>query len=407
VRVYLALLRNRRYRLVWGGATLSVVGDGAAWVALAWTAYRVDESLADVGALLVAYSAPVVVGGPLVGVLLDRFDRRRLLIADNLVRAAAMAVVPLLHALGALRLWHLFVAAALYGLLKMFPLAGIPSLLPDLVADEELDAANAMESFGWMLGSVLGPALGGALLAVVDGPYVLALDALTYVGFAFALVAAGPIAAAAGEREHARGLRPALSLVLRTPVILATTVMFMLVNVGEGMVAVLLPVLVDDFGAGPGVYGALLAVAAGAGLVGAAVAGATGGRIPYGRAIAGAQGCAGLALVVVAAGAPLAAVFAAVAASWFFLGPLTVWAQTLRMRVIPPELRGRVFGLLRTAMQGTVPLGGALAPIAAAGGVARGFLVAALLVAVPGLVGLVHPALAEPRHDPAVLSVDR
>jgi hypothetical protein len=72
-----------------------------------------------------------------------------------------------------------------------------------------------------------------------------------------------------------------------------------------------------------------------------------------------------------------------------------VWAQTLRMRVIPPDLRGRVFGLLRTAMQGTVPVGGAIAPLVAAGDISRGFVAAGLVVALPGLVGLVHPALAE------------
>jgi MFS family permease len=404
--VYLALLRNRRYRLVWGGATLSIVGDGAAWVALAWTAYQVEGSASHVGALLVAYTAPVIVGGPLVGVLLDRFDRRRLLVIDNLVRAGAMGLIPLLHAVGALRLWHLFVAAAVYGLLKMFPLAGIPSLLPDLVADEELDAANAMESFGFMLGSVLGPAIGGALLAVVDGPYVLALDALTYLGFAAALVAAGPIAAAAVGPQRARGLRPAFALVFRTPVVLATTLMFMFVNVGEGIVAVLLPVFVAESGSGASAYGAVLAVAAGAGLAGAAVAGAVGGRLPYGRGIAASQACAGLALLALAAGIPLVPAAVAVAVSWFFLGPLTVWAQTLRMRVIPADLRGRVFGLLRTAMQATLPLGGALAPLVAAGDVSHGFLVAALLIAVPGLAGLVHPALADPTPEPAVLSAD-
>lgn len=405
MRVYATLLRNRRYRLVWGGATLSILGDGAAWVALAWTAYRVNESAADVGGLLVAYTAPVVVGGPLVGLLLDRYDRRLLLVVDNLVRAAAMAAVPALHAAGSLRLWHLYVAAGVYGLLKMFPLAGIPSLIPDLVEDDELDAANAMESFSFMLGSVLGPALGGVLLAFVDGPYVLALDAVTYVAFAAALLAAGPIATggegASNSRSSAPGLRPALALVLRTPIVLATTVMFMLVNVGEGIVAVLLPVFVDRAGGGATAYGALLAAAAAAGLAGAAVAGATGGRLPYGRGIAGAEALAGLAVVPLVAEPPLAVAFAAVAASWFFLGPLTVWAQTVRMRVIPPELRGRVFGLLRTAMQGTLPVGGALAPLlVAAGGVRAGFAVAALVVGLPGVVGLFLPALRE-RHGVA------
>ena len=397
MRVYLRLLRNRRYRLVWGGDALSILGDGAAWVALSWTAYQVNESATDVGALLVAYTAPVLVGGPLVGVLLDRFDRRRLLVADNVVRGAAMGAVPLLYAADALELWHLYVAAALYGLLKMFPLAGIPSLIPDLVEDDELDAANAMESLAYMLGSVVGPALGGALLAFVDGPYVLALDAFTYLAFAGALVAAGPIEADVVDAPPVRGLRPALALVLRTPIVLATTVMFMLANVGEGLVTVLLPIFIGELGAGATAYGALLAVAAAAGVGGAAFAGATGGRIPYGRAIAAGQLLAGLTLAPLVAEPPLALAFAAVSASWLFLGPLTVWAQTVRMRVIPPELRGRVFGLLRTAMQGTLPLGGALAPpLVATGGVPLGFAAAVAVIAVPGLVGLFLPALRQP-----------
>ena len=397
VRVYLRLLRNRRYRLVWAGATLSILGDGAAWVALSWTAYQINQSATDVGALLVAYTAPVVVGGPLVGVLLDRFDRRRLLVVDNLVRGAAMAAVPLLYAAGGLEPWHLYVAAAVYGLLKMFPLAGIPSLIPDLVADDELDAANAMESFSFMLGSVLGPALGGALLAFLDGPYVLAVDAATYVVFAAALIAAGPITVEVADAAVGRGLRPAIRLVVRTPVVLATTIMFMLANVGEGLAAVLLPVFVAESGAGATAYGTMLALAAAAGLVGAAVAGATGGRLPYGRAIAAFQALAGLALAPLVAEPELAVAYAAVCASWFFLGPLTVWAQTLRMRVIPPQLRGRVFGLLRTAMQGTLPLGGALAPpLVASGGVPLGFAAAVCVVAVPGAVGLFLPALRQP-----------
>ncbi|MGZ8781947.1 MAG: MFS transporter [Gaiellaceae bacterium] len=361
-----------------------------------WTAYNVGESVADVGALLVAYTAPVVVGGPLVGVLLDRYDRRRLLVLDNLVRGVSMAAVPVLYATGTLRLWHLYVAAVVYGLLKMVPLAGIPSLIPDLVEDDELDAANAMESLSFMLGSVLGPAVGGALLAVVDGPYVLALDALTYLVFAAALVAAGPIRSETAAPAGARGLRPALRFILGTPFILVTTLMFMLVNVGEGLVAVLLPVFVGEIGAGASAYGAMLALAAGAGLLGAALAGSVGRRISYGRAIAASAACAGLALAPLAAEPSLPLAFAAVAGSWFFLGPLTVWAQTVRMRLIPPELRGRVFGVLRTSMQGTLPLGGGLAPpVVATGGVSLGFALATLVIGVPGLVGLALPALDE------------
>jgi MFS family permease len=394
---YLRLLRNRRYRLLWAGDTLSGLGDGAAWVALAWTILELEGSAAAVGLLLVAYTAPVVVGGPLAGVVLDRFDRRGLLIADNLVRGTAMAGVPLLYALDLLRTWQLFVAAALYGLLKMLPLAGVPSILPDIVADDELDTANAMESLSYWLGTIAGPAVGGALLALTAGPYVLALDAVTYFAFALALIRVGPVPRREPDVEAGgRGLRPAFRFVLGTPIVLATTVMFMLVNVGEGLVIVLLPLYVDDV-AGATAYGALVGAGAIGGLAGALFAGAVGGRLPYGRSIAVFELLAGLALVPFAFEPPLAAAFAAVTLSSFFLGPLTVWAQTVRMRLIPAGLRGRVFGTLRTAMQGTLPLGGAFAPaLVAAGGVRVAFVGAVVIVAVPGLVGLFLPAL---RYD--------
>ena len=92
---------------------------------------------------------------------------------------------------------------------------------------------------------------------------------------------------------------------------------------------------------------------------------------------------------------PLAIAFAATFSSSFLVGPLTVWAQTIRMRVIPLELRGRVFAVLRTAMQGTLPVGGALAALpAAAGGLRAGFLGAVAVIAIPGSPGLVLPALS-------------
>jgi hypothetical protein len=180
-------------------------------------------------------------------------------------------------------------------------------------------------------------------------------------------------------------------------VILATTLMFMLVNVGEGVVAVLLPLYAAET-AGAAGYGALATSAAAGGLVGATVAGVVGNRIPRGRGIALSAALAGAVLFTLVPEPALAAAVAAVALSSAFLGPLTVWAQTIRMRVIPAGLRGRVFGALRTAMQGTYPLGGALAPVLVeGGGIGLGFAGAAVVISVPGLVGLAVPALTAER----------
>src|SRR4051794_17685622 len=127
---YVELLRRRDYALLWFGATISALGDGMSFVALVWLILERGGDAGTVGWLAAAYAAPVVVGGLAAGVILDRFDRRRVLAVDNLVRGAAIASVPIAAALGVLSTAQLFVVAGIYGLLYMTSIAGIPSMIP-------------------------------------------------------------------------------------------------------------------------------------------------------------------------------------------------------------------------------------------------------------------------------------
>ena len=86
---------------------------------------------------------------------------------------------------------HLFVVAAIYGLLFMASIAGIPSLIPALVDESDLTAANAMESISYGIAGLVGPAFAGIVIAVLGAPLVLALDAATYAATAEPGVAAG------------------------------------------------------------------------------------------------------------------------------------------------------------------------------------------------------------------------
>jgi hypothetical protein len=236
------------------------------------------------------YGAPVLVGGLATGPLLDRFGAVRVMRLDSLFRGAVMASIPALALIGEVPLWALYAVSTSYGLLKMVPLAGVPTVIPTLVPADRLDTANAMESLSYGLSGVVAPMLAGALIAAVGGIAVLVLDSATFFLFAACL-------------QGVRGERPA------------------------------------------------------------------GGRdrVTYGLREA---------------------------------SPLTIWAQTLRMRLIPPELRGRVFSLLRTAMQAAEPLGGALGgAVIASGGLVLALAGIATAIGAPGLLGLAHPALA-PAHDP-------
>lgn len=418
---YLELLRKRDFALLWGGATISLIGDGMSFVALIWLLIQRGGTPADVGWLAAIYTAPVIVGGLAAGVVLDAFDPRRVLAADNAIRGMAVASVPIASALGILTTPHLFVVAGIYGLLYMASTAGIPSLITRLVRADDLTTANAMESLSFSVAGLAGPAVAGLLIAIVSAPFVLAIDAVTYLVFVICLLAmraggrpemasgslAGGATDGAERRPTAtRGLGPAFRFILGAPAIVAITIFYMSVNVAGGIVAVLVPLYVRDVLAGGSeIFGLLLSVATAGEIIGLLVVGAVHWRWPLGRSIAWSLFLSGIVLVpwvfkpgVVVLGSILF-VWGATSAS------LTAWAQTIRMRLIPPDLRGRVFALLRTSMQSTRPLGAIAAGLLLTGGdLTIAIALVVLMFVLPGFIGIWLPALgpgptAEP--DPA------
>jgi MFS family permease len=104
---YRHLLAKRDFALLWSGATVSALGDGMSFVALVWLLIERGGTASDVGWFAAVYTAPVIVGGIAAGVILDRFDPRRVIAADNVIRGIAVASVPIASALGvqSLLLW--------------------------------------------------------------------------------------------------------------------------------------------------------------------------------------------------------------------------------------------------------------------------------------------------------------
>jgi hypothetical protein len=172
------------------------------------------------------------------------------------------------------------------------------------------------------------------------------------------------------------------------PILLTTTLMFLTFNLGFGFVAVALPVISDRvLDGGPGLYGTLLGVLAAGEVVSAIVAGGVTLRWSLGSAICGAQVLSGLSLFLLT-GRTVWLVALGLLMFGLCSAPLTIWAQTLRMRIIPERLRGRTFALLRTLMQSGGPLGGAIGGLLLpAIGVTAMMVTAAVIVGVPGVLG--------------------
>ena len=401
ISAYRQALGRRDFRRLWIGFTVSVFGNSFTQVAFVWFVLGRTGAPEALGLLMIAFTGPVLASGLLAGFLLDRFDRRLVMTFDTVLRGIAIGMVPLLHIFGALELWHIYAAAAAYGLGMMIPLAGIPSLIPALVRPDQLDTANALETLSYTVAGMLGPLLAGLMVSEIGAAPTVAVDAHSYFVFAGALRSIGALGARRALPRQAQAAVPeSVRPILLHPALLATTLMFLAFNVGGGAKMVWLPVLCDRLWQdGPQLYGMLLALLALGQTASALATGAAGlGHGRLGLAIALFQTLAGACLLLIALAPGLWSASAAMLLFGVFSAPLTVWAQSLRMQIIPERLHGRAFALLRTIMQGGNPLGGllggALFPLA---GLLPTVAASALLISLPGLLGLALPALRRPR----------
>jgi MFS family permease len=380
-------LRNAAFRRVWIGATMSAAGDAASWVAL--VALVSAQPHGSVAALAALYTAPVAVGGLVAGWALDRYDRRWLLAGDSLLRAVVFATVPVAAALGRLDATQLYLVAAVYGLLKMISLAGFPALIPSLVPRGQLMAANALESVSFGIAGLVGAVGAGVAVATVGPGYVVAFDACSYLAFALCLLGTSGLSGSRPTR-HATvgrpggGLGSVLRLMVGNPVLRDTTIMFALFNVGEGALLVVLPRRAVEYGLGTGGYGYLVAAATGGELLAAVTLLRRPWRASLTASIVAASLVAAAAVLALLVPSPWAAIAGLVGLGGC-AAAMTTWAQTLRMASAPAGTHGRLFGLLRTLMQATPPLGAGLAALTLRHGVAATVLAVCVLMAVPAL----------------------
>ena len=380
------------FRRVWAGATVSAAGDSASWVAL--VALALGSARASLPILVVLYTAPVAIGGLAAGWALDRFDRRRLMIGDSVLRGAAFASIPLAALSGGLGAGQLYAVAVVYGLLKMIGLAGFPSLIPSLVPADHIDQANALEGVTYGLASLAGAGLAGLAVTVAGPAPVVAFDAVSYLVMALALCSVPELSSLSRHSRPGRAgagprFRPVVQLALTNAVLRDTTIMFALFNVGDGALLVFLPHRALQLGLGPGGYGYLVAATTGGQFLAASFLARRTWRASLPVSIIAAQIAAGLlaGLLLVHS---TAVTVAALVAVGMCAAPMTAWAQSLRMRLVPPEAHGRLFALLRTTMQATPPAGAALAALTLGHGTA------VIVIAIAATMGLPAVLLA---HD--------
>jgi MFS family permease len=194
------LLRVREFVLLWSGATVSLFGDGIYWVTIAWEVYRISNAPTALGVVAAAFSLPQVLLLVVGGVLSDRLDRRLVMLLGNAVSGLMIGALGTLVLLHRIRLWEIVLLVVVYGISQAFFLPASRAIVPSLVQPDLLPQAMAVEQFVQPLTtSLVGPAVGGLLIAAGGTGFAFLIDAATF------LVAAATLAVMSSARVAPSG----------------------------------------------------------------------------------------------------------------------------------------------------------------------------------------------------------
>ncbi len=378
-------LRDRDFALLWAGLTISLIGDGIYLVAIAWQAYDISNTPSSLALVGLAWSIGLTLFLLTGGVVSDRFDRRRVMIAADLVRAAVLTLMGVLAINGTLEIWHMVVLVLFYASGEAFFGPALGALVPDVLEGEQLVQASALEQFVRQACRLLiGPAIGGLLVAAIGPGEAFLIDAATFGVSATAIALMRTRGAAAREigstvrGEMVAGLRYVRGQRWLWVTFLASSLTMLLFF---GPVQVLLPYIVrNELNGSAGDFGLVLA-ADGAGSILASILIAR--RDLPRRYLTVLYACwAGATLPLVGFGVASSIwqlmILSALLGAMITIG-LIIFI-TLQNTRVPAEMRGRIHSVDLFTSTGLAPLSFALtAPAAALLGVQTTLIIAGIV----------------------------
>jgi hypothetical protein len=403
-------LRVRDFAFLWIGLTVSFVGDGVYVIAIAWQTYDLSNTPSSLAAVGVAWSLPqmaLLLGS---GVLSDRIDRRRLMIAGDAIRGVAIGAIGILSLTGALTMGRLIGLVVVYGAGQAIFGPAFSSIVPTIVPDDLLVEANSLGQFvrpmAWTL---IGPVVGGALVAGVGVGWAFVGDAATFAFSALMILSMRTRHVVRTEVERPSAwadLKEGLRYVRRTTwlwVAMVAGTVSLLATWGPW--EVLVPFVVRNQLHGSAAALGLVFGAGGVGSVAIALALGQRGRLPR-RAITVLYLAWALAMLMTAGFGLVSEVWQAMAVAFVSESCITtlivIWV-TLMQRLVPPELLGRVSSLDWMISIAGVPLSFAVVgPAAAAFGVDATLIAAGVLGAALTLAFMFYPGARGPERDGSI-----
>ncbi len=396
-------LAHRNYRLFFGGQGISLIGTWMTRIATGWLVFGLSQperAAFWLGAVGFAGQIPAFFLGPVAGVLVDRWDRRRLLVvtqALSLIQSAGLAVVAFAGEPGLVTIWEVIGLAVFQGLINSFDMPGRQAFLVEMIERrEDLPNAIALNSSLVNGARLIGPSLAGVVIAVADVGWCFVIDAVSYVAVIAALLAMTVTPRPRGQTMPVwRGIREGFHYAFGFAPIRSLLLLLALVSFMGMPYSTLMPIFAADIlHGGAYAYGFLMA-ASGVGALGGALYLASRNTVlGLGRTIAIATAAFGAGLI----GFGFSGVF------WISMGLMLVVgagmmvemaaSNTILQTIVEEDKRGRVMSFYTMSFLGTAPFGSLFA-----GGVA-GWIGAAWTVIIGGaacLMGALAFALRLPR----------
>ncbi|MGA7173590.1 MAG: MFS transporter [Candidatus Dormiibacterota bacterium] len=358
-------LGNRNYRLFFSGQAVSVTGSWLQSTAQAWLILELTHSPLMLGLLLMVQFLPNLLLQPFGGVIADRWPKRRLLILTQSCFAFTAAILGITEGLHVARVWEVFLVVAIFGLINVVDGPTRQAFVPEMVGKGRMPNAVALNSMVFNGARVVGPAIGGLLIATVGTAVCFDLNAISYLAVIGGLMLMRcselhPSQRLGGElSEVISQVREAVSFVRRTPEVKLVIVLMAIVGTFSYNLTILITALArTGLHAGAGGFG-LLSAALGFGALVGAVGVAYASRASMPALLVGC-GVFGLFLVLAGQVAGLASAMILLALAGGGMIVYSAMSNSVVQTFTPGHLRGRVMSLYLWVFLGTTPLGSLL-----------------------------------------------
>ena len=360
----LRALRHRNYQLFFGGQLISLTGTWMQFVAQSWLVYRLTGSAVLLGLVGFSGQIPVFLLAPIGGTVADRYHRHRILVTTQTVAMLLASTLAILTLTQHVQVWHVFMFAAMLGLVNAFDIPARQAFVVDMVGRDDLINAIALNSSMFNGARIVGPAIAGVLVATIGEGWCFLINAVSYIAVITGLLLMEIIRQ---RRVPLPGSALAsivegFKFVGRTPPVRALLLLLGLVSLMGMPYAVLMPIFADQIlHGGPRGLGLLMGASGLGALVAALTLAARKGIYGLGRWVAFSSAGFGVSIILFSQSSSFWLSAALLLPAGFSMMIQMASSNTLIQAMVPDNLRGRVMAVYSMMFMGMAPIGALLA----------------------------------------------